>query len=170
MNRLFDEPGAVFSDRMLKPELQSMEDYVDGIKNITEAQERVALSYFKDGSVEAAIPPLKVLLHIMAYGEYEGKQINDPELRRLFERDYVINSEWYKERLILKQERDIKFAKNQINYLENFIQTSENHELIEEMNINDRLSRAKSKLEYVKSDAYLKDLVGTIGADPLFRK
>ena len=29
----------------------------------------------------------------------EGKDISDPELRNLFNRDYVINSEWQKERL-----------------------------------------------------------------------
>ena len=37
-----------------------------------EAQRRVALNYFEDGSVESACPPLKALLHIMAHGEFEG--------------------------------------------------------------------------------------------------
>lgn len=90
MNRLFDEPLAVFNERMLKPELQGMEDFVDGINNIVEAQKKVALQYFEEGSVEAAIPPVKVLLHIMAYGHYEGKTIDNPELRKLFDRDYVV--------------------------------------------------------------------------------
>ena len=40
MNQLFDEPLAVFNERMLKPELQGMEDFVDGINNIVEAQQR----------------------------------------------------------------------------------------------------------------------------------
>ena len=74
MNRLFDEPLAVFNERMLKPELQGMEEFVDGINNIVEAQQKVALRYFEEGSVEAAIPPLKILLHIMAYGNFEGKE------------------------------------------------------------------------------------------------
>jgi len=46
MNRLFDEPAAVFNERMLKPELQCKEDFVDGINNIVEAQQKVALRYF----------------------------------------------------------------------------------------------------------------------------
>ena len=96
LNRIFDEPTAVFSERMLKPELQGLEDYVDGINNIVETQQKVALNYFEDGSIEAAIPPLKILLNIMAYGEYEGKDISNPELRKYFDRDYVLNSDWYK--------------------------------------------------------------------------
>ena len=89
-NRIFNEPGTVFNERMLKPELQDMESYVDGINNIVEAQRKVALNYFEDGSIEAAIPPLKVLLHIMAHGHFEGKEISDHQLRSMFNRDNVI--------------------------------------------------------------------------------
>jgi len=38
------------------------------------------------------------------------------------------------------------------------------------MNLEDRLIKAKSDLEHVKTEAYLQSLVGTIGADPLFKK
>lgn len=170
MNRLFDEPLEVFNDRMLKPEIQNMEDYVDGINNIVEAQQKVASSYFEDGSVESAIPPLKILLHIMAYGHFEGKDISDPELRKYFNREYVIKSDWYLERLKLKQEKDIAFYKKQIGYLEDFCSQKENMELISKMEIDGRLNRAKQLLKHVQSSQYLEQLVGTIGADPLFRK
>ncbi|MEC3906645.1 hypothetical protein VOI54_06415 [Tamlana sp. 2201CG12-4] len=169
LNRLFDEPTAVFSERMLKPELQSLEDYVDGINNIVEAQQKVALNYFEDGSVESAIPPLKILLHIMAYGNYEGKAISDPELRKYFDRGYVLNSDWYKERLKLKQQKDIRFYKSQIDYLEAFIEHPNNDILVEDMNIKDRLHSTKALYNNVKSPDYLNQLVGTIGADPLFK-
>ncbi|GGD21714.1 hypothetical protein [Hyunsoonleella pacifica] len=167
LNRIFDEPTAVFNERMLKPELQGMEDYVDGINNITEAQQKVALNYFEDGSVGAAIPPLKILLHIMAYGNYEGKGISDPELRKFFDRGYVVNSDWYQERLHLKQEKDIKFYESQIDYLEDFIANPNNKDLVKEMQIKHRLTSVKALFSKVKSEAYLKDLIGTIGADPL---
>ena len=170
LNRLFDEPNAVFNEKMLKPELQGIEDYVDGIENIVEAQQKVALSYFEEGSVEAAIPPLKILLHIMAYGNYEGKEMSDPELRSLFERDYIINSDWYKERLKLKQDKDINFYKNQISYLEGFISNAENKLLVTEMDLNKRLQNVKDLYKEACSDQYLNNLIGTIGADPLFRK
>ncbi|WP_233145520.1 hypothetical protein [Labilibacter marinus] len=170
MNRLFDEPQAVFNDEMLKPELQGMDDFVDGINNIVEAQKKVALAYFEDGSVEAAIPPLKILLSIMAYGEYEGKQISDPELRKCFERETVINSDWYKERLALKQTKELKFTAKQLASLEDFAGKSENALLVEQMDIDNRINVAKDRLAYVKSDAYVADITGTIGADPLYRK
>ncbi len=170
MNRLFDEPLAVFNKRMLKPELQNMEDFVDGINNIVEAQKKVALSYFEDGSIEAAIPPLKILLHIMAYGQYEGKAISDPELRKYFDRDYVINSAWYKERLKLKQTKDVIFCKSQIEYLEAFLKNPVNAEIAKSIGISERLEKARALLAHKQTDTYLEELVGTIGTDPLFVK
>ncbi len=170
LNKLFDEPNAVFNERMLKPELQGLEDYVDGINNIVEAQQKVAARYFEDGSIESAIPPLKILLHIMAYGSYEGKEISNPELRKYFESDYIINSDWYKDRLKLKQTKDIRFYDSQISYLETFIENPNNADLVSEMKIKDRLKSVKKLYSEAKSDVYLNSLVGTIGADPLFRK
>ncbi len=170
MNRLFDEPLTVFSETMLKPELQGMEDYVDGINNIVEAQKKVALEYFADGSVESAIPPLKILLHIMAYGHYEGKEISDPELRTYFTRDYVIQSDWYKERLKLKQVREVKFLQQQLASLEAFNSNPKNNELVNEMDITGRIASVKKNLANTMSDSYLVQLEGTIGLDPLFKK
>jgi len=170
LNRLFDEPNAVFNEKMLKPELQGMEDYVDGIANIVEAQQKVALRYFEDGSVDAAIPPIKILLNIMAYGTYEGKELSDPELRGYFDRDYIINSDWYKERLKLKQQKDINFYTKQINYLEDFISDPLNEELVEELDLNNKLQKVKDLYIEVSSGEYLDSLIGTIGSDPLFRK
>jgi phosphoenolpyruvate carboxykinase (diphosphate) len=154
---------------MLNPSLQNIDDYVDGINNIVEAQQKVALSYFEDGSVEAAIPPLKVLLHIMAFGHYEGKDISDASLRNMFDRETVINSDWYKERLKLKQQKDTAYLTRQVAYLEDFKAKPENAELVESMQIAKRLEKAKSILNHVKTDAYLAELVGTIGVDPLFK-
>ena len=170
MNRLFDEPLAVFNERMLKPELQGIEEFVDGINNIVEAQQKVALRYFEEGSVVAAIPPLQILLHIMAYGNYKGKDLSDPELRKLFERETVLESAWYKERLLLKQYKDTSFLKSEIQYYEDFMTNPKNKILVDEMEINQRVKNARKRLEYVASEKYLTDLIGTIGADPLFIK
>lgn len=169
MNRLFDEPQAVFSPEMLKPELQSMEDFVDGINNIVEAQKNVALRYFEDGSVSEAIPPLKVLLHVMAYGNYEGKPMSDPELRKLFDREYVINSDWYKARLALKQQNDLAFSQKQLDYVKSFQKAPDNVSLLDELNIADKVNELEKRIDYIKSDKYLNDLVGTIGSDPLYK-
>lgn len=170
LNRLFDEPDAVFNEKMLKPELQGMEDYVDGIFNIIEAQQKVALRYFEDGSVDFAIPPLKILLHIMAYGHYEGKEISDPELRKCFDRDVVINSDYYKDRLKLKQQKEVAFYSEQISYLQNFIANSDNKLIVEELNLNGRIKEVQTLLDEASAPEYIDCLVGTIGTDPLCRK
>ncbi len=57
--RVFDNPGKVFDERILKPELQDREAYIDGIHHIVEAQQRVARQYFEDGSYALASPPLQ---------------------------------------------------------------------------------------------------------------
>jgi len=167
--RIFEEPMGVFTDEMLKPELQNMDDFVDGINNIVEAQRKSALMYFEDGSIESTIPPLKVLIHIMAHGHYENKGIDHPELRKMFTRDYVLSSEWYKKRLNLKQDREISNWQDKISYLQRFKEQEVNKSICEELKLDDKLQFAQNKLEKVKSKDYLQSLTGTIGLDLIFK-
>ena len=159
----------MFSDTMLRPELQGMADYVDGINNIVEAQRKVALSYFEDGSIEAAILPLKILLHIMAYGHYEGKAISDPSLRNCFSREYVIESHWYKARLRWKQQRELNFLQKQLSELELFLNEPKNSSLVADLDIHGRIESVKKSLLKVNGKEYMQELVGTIGLDPLYQ-
>ncbi len=169
MGRIFDEPQSVFPEKMLRPENQDMDAFVDGIENIVEAQRKVALNYFEDGSIESAIPPLKVLLHIMAYGHYENRDIADPELRAMFKRENVLNSDWYKERLKIKQQRDIELWEKRIEYANGFMKKDINKTIAQNMNLDEAIRKAKENLDYYKSKKYLTSLVGTIGADPLYK-
>ncbi len=165
LGKIFEEPLRVFTKEMLEPELQDMESFVDGINNIVESQQKTAKQYFDDGSINTAIPPLKALLHIMAYGEYQGKKIEDKEIRNLFDYDYVISSEWYSERLKKKQSRDIQLWKKHISYLSNFIKETINQSVSDDLKLKDRLDFAQQELKKVKSKDYLESLKGTIGAD-----
>src|SRR5690606_10247473 len=79
--RVFDNPAVVFTEDLLRPESQDLATFADGVSNIVEAQKAAAQLYFDDGSVENACPPLRVLLHIMRSGNYEGKTAHDPEIR-----------------------------------------------------------------------------------------
>ncbi|NLX27896.1 MAG: hypothetical protein GXY59_02885 [Bacteroidales bacterium] len=167
--RVFENPNAVFNDEMLKPELQSMEIFADGIHNIVEAQERVALSYFNDGSIEGACPPLKALLHIMAYGHFEGKDAADPAIRNLFTRENLLASDWYHERLLNKQLSDIALFQKHIKYLKNYLVTSLNMDEQAEMEIHEKVKTAEERLKYLKSTDYLKSLEGHLGLDPYVR-
>ncbi|MES1261726.1 MAG: hypothetical protein ABUS49_08320, partial [Acidobacteriota bacterium] len=105
LGRIFEMPGAVFPEELLRPEKQDPAVFAAGVEAICEAQRGVALNYFEDGSVEAACPPVKALLHIMAYGAFEGKAVTDPAIRGLFTREALLAGDWYKERLRVKQQR-----------------------------------------------------------------
>jgi hypothetical protein len=165
--RIFDNPSGVFTEDMLKPETQDMEVYVDGIENIAQAMEKSALLYFQDGYIEDACPPLRAILHVMAYGHYNGKSIQDPDLRSMFTREALINSKWYKARLFTKQQREIGLWKRHVQYLSDFMGRAGYEGTCQKMRIAERLEEAKKELEYVSSTEYLNQLVGTLGADPI---
>ncbi|MFQ5559734.1 MAG: hypothetical protein ACE5FU_03995, partial [Nitrospinota bacterium] len=169
MNRLFDEPQVVFGEEVLKPELQDIDAFADGVNNIVEAQQKVAKAYFDDGSIDSAIPPLKVLLHVMAFGKYEGMDSTDPSLRKMFERSQVLKSDWYKARLEIRQRKDTERLESQICYLENFSKDEINAPAVAKLKIDDRLRSAREELGRVREPAYIEELTGTIGADPLFK-
>jgi hypothetical protein len=156
LGRIFETPGSVFPSEMLRPEQQDLELFATGVDAIVEAQQRVALQCFEDGSVQAACPPLKALLHIMAHGSFEGMGVEAPEIRGLFKRETVLASDWYQERLFTKQERDTALWRRHLAALEKS----------RGANVEDRLELAKNQLLRVSSPSYLRELQGTIGADP----
>ena len=164
--RVFDNPSKVFEDAILKPETQDMEAFVDGIKNITEAQQRVAQEYLADGSIDDACPPLKAILHIMAEGQYEGKTEHDPEIRRLFTTDYLLGSEWYRARLKAKQQQDAAMWRRHLAYLEEFLAKPSHRDVAAALDIAGRRDYAARQLSLVNDKGYAATLVGTLGVDP----
>ncbi|HWA74445.1 MAG TPA: hypothetical protein VG937_19000 [Polyangiaceae bacterium] len=169
LGRVFDNPADVFTEEILRPETQDLRVFADGVDNIIDAQRRVAETYFQDGSIEDACPPLRALLHIMAYGHYEGKDAHHPDIRRLFTREALLESDWYGERLAVKQERDVELWRRNVRALSEFLQQPSHRDEAERLDIAGRLARAKAELERVSAPAYLSTLAGTIGADPVHR-
>ncbi|HWF20122.1 MAG TPA: hypothetical protein VG754_12705 [Verrucomicrobiae bacterium] len=165
--RVFNYPYAVFTEEMLRPELQDLAAFADGVDNIVGTHKRVAESYFNDGSVEMACPPLKALLHIMAHGHHENRDVNDPAFRSLFTRESVLASDWYAERLAAKQQQDIRLWHSHATYLQNFLKKQNYAEEAQRLKIEDRLERAWDTYHTVKAPAYLTKLKGTIGLQPL---
>ncbi len=153
LGRIFEMPGAVFPEEFLRPETQDLAVFVAGVEAIVEAQRNVALNYFEDGSVDAACPPIKALLHIMAHGSYQGMSENSAKFRAMFSRDTVLASDWYRERLRAKQSHDVALWKR-------------HQKALERAGCADRLPAVRAHLNRVTSAAYLAELSGTIGADP----
>jgi hypothetical protein len=167
LGRIFNKPDAVFTEDMLRPELQDMEAFVQSLKNLFITQKRVAEGLMTDGTYEALCPPLQALLSIMVKGQFEGKDREHPDIRKLFTREYVINSDWYRHRLKVKQERDIKFWNQTIAYLEDAIGRENLKEAVQKLELESKLKTARKELAHVQSEAYLNELYGTLGADPL---
>ncbi len=164
--RMFSAADTVFTDEMLRPELQSMDDFIDGLDNIIETQRTVALNYFQDGSIDAAIPPLRALLHVMAYGEFEGKSISDPAIRGLFTREAVISSDWYQARLDAKAGVDRRLWTRHVAYLESFLNSPHYRTELGRLDIHNRIAAARETLAQVTSPAHRAGLVGMLGTDP----
>jgi hypothetical protein len=164
--RVFDNPSKVFDEAILKPETQDPACFADGVKNICEAQQRVARQYFEDGSVRELCPPLRVLMSILAFGSHDGMTAHDPEVRKLFTRDALLASDWYRQRLQTKQRRDAALWGRHREYLMAFLARPTYADEAKRLGIEGRLRLAEAELKKVSEPAYLGELAGTIGAHP----
>jgi hypothetical protein len=161
--RIFEMPNAVFPEEILRPEKQDLAMFATGVQAITEAQRSVALNYIKDGSIEAACPPIRALLYLMAYGEYQGMRESDPCLLEMFTRESLLASDWYGDRLRAKQSVDIALWTRHSAALKELKASGMR---VPQIDCESRFTKACEQVKRVKCDNYLAELVGTIGADP----
>jgi hypothetical protein len=164
--RVFDNPDKVFDKSILQPETQDPDSFADGVKYIVEAQQRSAQQYIDDGSIEFACPPLKVLLRIMANGHCEGKTERDPEVRRLFTKESLLASDWYRERLVTKQRRDLALWERHRDYLDRYLNDRPNAEASVREGVHHRQQIVAAQLELIRRPEYVDELYGTLGAEP----
>jgi hypothetical protein len=165
LGRIFSNPSIVFNEEMLKPETQDIDTFVEGLNNIFITQKRVAEHYFHDGSVEAAVPPLRALLHVMRDGHFEGKDIRDPGIRALFTKESVLKSDWYKHRLKKRQEIEKTLWKRHQTSLEEYLRDTSGLEQDFRDELKRRLEWTHQVLSKAENSDYWQTLFGTIGAD-----
>ena len=166
--RIFLHPHSVFTDEMLRPELQDVDVFAESMATIVATHQRVAQAYFDDGTIELAVPPLKALLEIMAHGtSAEGWDLGTPEFRALFTRDSVLASAWYAERLDAKQAAAASRAEAGLNALRTFIQTPGNEEPSQRLDVPTRIEAAEAEYARFSSPEYRSVIVGTVGRQPL---
>jgi hypothetical protein len=103
----------------------------------------------------------------MAYGQFEGKNLNSPEIRALFTRENLLVSSWYKERLEAKQKIETSLWKRHIAYLEAYLDRPSYADTATRLDLKGRLAHALNKLQEVQSPAYREKLDGTLGVQPL---
>ncbi|MBI1354234.1 MAG: hypothetical protein GC160_07800 [Acidobacteria bacterium] len=161
--RVFDNPDKVFDDAILKPESQDRAAFAEGVEYIANAHKTVAQQYFQDGTAEALCPPLQALATIMAEGSWNGKTEKDAEVRGLFEREAILASDWYRERLTLKQQRDVALWRRHVEALEAYARDSGDPSGI---GVAERLDLARRELGRVSVGSYLESLKGSLGVQP----
>lgn len=162
--RIFDNPDKVFDSSILQPETQDLASFVDGVGYIMEAYQRVAQQYFDDESIEDACPPLRALLSIMAHGQYEGQDETHPHIRQMFTLEYLLASDWYRQRLINRQQQDIALWTRHLASIELSLAQPAMLDSSFVIQLNKRHELAQREILRVSRPDYFDELVGTIGA------
>ncbi|WP_040162419.1 hypothetical protein [Nigerium massiliense] len=166
--RIFLHPDMVFTDEMLRPEIQDVDTFAESMATIVKTHQRVAKAYFDDGTVELAIPPLRALLEVMANGKTEdGLTLDDEEFRTMFTRESVLASDWYAARLAAKQAEDVQQVRTGLMRMDAFTRSPENLEAAGRLNLGERIASARAELKRLQSADYLKGLKGTVGRQSL---
>ncbi len=162
--RIFDNPMKVFDDLILRPEVQDEGAFADGVRYIAEAHESTAKLYFEDGSADAVCPPVRALLSIMAFGEHDGLKINSPELREMFTRESVLQSDWYLRRLEAARSRAVSRCTGFVRHIAATRAMDATGEVSARLDLAARAVRAREELARVSRPDYLDFLNGMIGA------
>ncbi|HSN43548.1 MAG TPA: hypothetical protein VLR88_05770, partial [Propionibacteriaceae bacterium] len=167
--RIFLHPDVVFTEEMLRPEIQDPDVFAESVDIIVTTHQRVAQAYFDDGTISLASPPLRALLEIMAHGETaDGHALDAPEVRSLFDRDTILASDWYAAMIDAKQAFDVTRCQNAIAAMTKFLETPGNDAPIARLDMAGRRERAEAELARVSSRAYRRALVGTVGRQASF--
>ncbi len=166
LGRVFNHPHAVLVESMLRPEMQDAGQYADSVDNIAATHRRVAQHYFDDGSIHQAVPPLQALLHIMRDGASEGLRLEDPAFRAMFNRESVLESPWYRARLEMRRELEVRHWNTMVTYIDRLISRTEYAPEAERLGLHERRSYARVMLERSRSEQRVGELTGTIGAEP----
>lgn len=167
--RIFLHPDVIFTEEMLRPELQDEATFAESVAIIVTTHQRVAQAYFDDGGIGLAIPPLRGLLEIMARGQTaEGWKLDTAEFRAMFTRESVLASDWYAARLDAQQAADIAHQQTGINRLREFCEAEGNVRVADRLNMDARIAEAEAELARVSSQQYRESLIGTIGRQTNF--
>ncbi len=166
--RIFLHPHMVLTPEMLRPELQDVAVFAESVATIVTTHERVARSYFDDGTISLAIPPLRALLEIMVDGvTSEGWTLATPEFRAMFTRESVLASDWYAARLDAKQAAASGRADAGLAAIELFVSTPGNDEPSARLGMAARVAAARAEAQRLSGPAFREQLVGTAGSTPL---
>lgn len=170
LGRIFMHPDAIFTEAILRPETQDEAVFAESVAVMAATHERVAQAYAADGTIAAAVPPVRALLEIMASGtSAEGWTLESPEFRALFTRESVLASDWYAARLDAAQAQEVASCDAGIAALEAFLDDAADADAVDRMALRERLSAVREARDEAASAGHRAGLVGTLGRQATFR-
>jgi hypothetical protein len=164
--RVLSNPSTLFNEEQLRPELQDAAVFAEGMANIVHAMRTAAESYFADGSVAQAVPPLAALLHVMRDGTWQGAGADNPAFRALFTREHLLASDWYAARLAAQQKRDLAQAEDRTAYLEKLLARENYADVTAQLALREKLDASIAAAKAARAPGYIGTLTGTLGVDP----
>ena len=167
--RIFMHPHVVFSAGMLRPEEQDIDAYAESVRTIVTTHRRVAQTYIDDGTIALAVPPIRALLEVMATGSSDGLTLHDPQFRRLFDREEVLASDWYAERLAAQAASDAAHCERSVGAMRRFVQEPSNVTTAERVGIERRIEAMESRLRASSQLDAAESLKGTLGRQVSWR-
>ena len=99
----------------------------------------------------------------------EGLTLHDPRFRAMFDREEVLASEWYRERLASQAASDAAHASRSVASMTRFIDEEINADAAQRLGIAGRIATMQAKLDAAEGPEATDHLVGTIGRQVTWR-
>ena len=168
--RIFLHPHVVFTEQMLKPELQDMDTFAEAMRTIITTHRRVAQTYIDDGTIALAVPPVRALLEVMATGvSSENLTLNDPAFRYGFTHESVLGSTWYADRLAAQRTSDMEHAERALAAMADFTSKELHYDTAERLGIIAKTASVAARLSELQADDGADSYVGTLGRQVAWR-
>jgi len=87
----------------------------------------------------------------------------------MFTCDYLLSSEFYRERLSIKQRRDDKSWRSNYHYIREKLDEVETTDFEKQSNLEIRLTEAERMIREINNNEHIDPLLGTPGADWVHR-
>ncbi|MFV0427881.1 MAG: hypothetical protein ACK5KO_00385 [Arachnia sp.] len=168
--RIFLHPHAVFTEEMLRPEVQDLDVFAESMATIVKTHRRVAKSYFDDATIQLAVPPLRALLEIMATGfTADGLTLHDQPFRDAFSAESVLASDWYAARLQAQRDSDLAYAQRSLDQLDTFAEREQHTDTGRRLGVTARRASLNSRITELTADEQGSRLAGTLGRQVAWR-
>jgi hypothetical protein len=85
----------------------------------------------------------------------------------MFTREALLASDWYRQRLQVKRERDLAMWRRNLDELLRFQQNPHNVDEARRLDLGSRIAYAQAQFDALEQPDSWRTFIGTLGADPL---